>query len=213
MEIMNKEIMELNISEESKILILKLEKKISSLSIKAQEHFDSAVSLSADSIKDAYSNNENLISILEKNDEIAIAIREEASDIRSNHQTNFTREQKLEVLEEIDQLSIINNTVNYKDNLVGAEEKMRLLHKKKRYLENRNSKRKEEYDREKDKLDIKLNQEKVLDITPMYEDIRLIDKYLDEKRITKGRLWYIINIMLFIFVVVIIGVVVWINIG
>lgn len=213
MEIMNKEIMELNISEESKILILKLEKKISSLSIKAQEHFDSAVSLSADSIKDAYSNNENLISILEKNDEIAIAIREEASDIRSNHQTNFTREQKLEVLEEIDQLSIINNTVNYKDNLVGAEEKMRLLHKKKRYLENRNSKRKEEYDREKDKLDIKLNKEKVLDITPMYEDIRLIDKYLDEKRITKGRLWYIINIMLFIFVVVIIGVVVWINIG
>ncbi len=207
---MNKEIMELHISEESKILISKLEKRISSLSIKAQEYFDSVVSLSADAIKDAYSNNEDLISILEKNDEIARVIREEASDIRSNHQTNFTREQKLEVSEEIDELSIINNTVDYKDNLVSAEEKMRLFHKKKNYLENRNSKRKEEYEQEKDKLDIKLHQEKVLDITPMQEDIRLIDKYLDEKRITKGRLWYIINIMLFILaVVVIVGAAIW----
>ncbi len=207
---MNKRIMELNISEENKILISKIEKRISSLSLKAQEHFDKAISLSAEKIKDAYSSNDDLVSILEQNDEIVSLIRKEATEIREQHQTNFTREQELNVSKEIDNLLIINNTVEYKDNLISARDKKMLLNKKNQYLQNRNKKRKDEYINELERIELKLNEEKILDIAPMKEDIKLIKKFVDEKKIVKGKIWYLVNVVLLILVVLVIGGAIWI---
>lgn len=200
---MNKRIMELNISEENKILISKLEKRIETLSLKAQEHFDKSLSVSDDKIKAAYSNNEDLISILEQNDELASLIRHQASEIREQHQTNFTREQTLDISREVDDLSVINNTVDYKDNLVTADDKLNLLNKRIKFIKNKNTKRKEEYEKELDKIDIKMKKEEVLDINPMQEDVRLIKKLVDPKRLTSGRWWYLINIALLMLAVII----------
>lgn len=206
---MDKRILDLNTSEENKILISKIEKRIALLSIKAQEYFDKSLLISEEKMKAAYSNNEDLISILEQNDELANEIRKIASGIREQHQTNFTREQTLDISQEVDDLSVINNTVDCKDNIVTADDKMKLLNKRLKYLKHKNSRRKEEYNKELDRIEIKMDNEKVLDITPMKDDIKLIYKLVDPNRLSTGKFWYFVNIILLVLAIVIIGAAIW----
>lgn len=206
---MDKRILDLNISEENKILISKIEKRVVLLSVKAQEYFDKSLLISEEKMKAAYSNNEDLISILEQNDELANEIRKIASGIREQHQTNFTREQTLDISQEVDDLSVINNTVDCKDNIVTADDKMKLLNKRIKYLKHKNSRRKEEYNKELDRIEIKMGNEKVLDITPMKDDIKLINKLVDPNRLSTGKFWYFVNIILLVLAIVIIGAAIW----
>lgn len=210
---MDKRILELNISEENKILISKIEKRINLLSVKAQNYFDKSLLMPEDKMKKAYSNNEDLISILEQNDEIAFEIKKIVSDIKEQHHTNFTREQTLNVSKEVDDLSIIKNTVNYKENMVTAADKMILLNKRTKYLKHKNARRKEEYNKELDSIKLKMKNEEILDITPMKDDIKLINKLIDPDRLSTGKTWYFVNIILLLITVIIIGAVIWVAIN
>lgn len=208
---MNKDISELNIPEESKILISKIEKRITFLSSKAQEHFDKSISIAENKIKDAYSNNEDLISILKQNDELAKEIRDAASSIRKGYQTNFTKEQILDVTKEVDDIKIITNTVDYKDNLIKSADKINLLHKRKKYLNNRNARRKVEYESELERIEEQINKEATLNIKPMSDDIDLIKKFIDKKKIKNGKFWYLINfLILIVIIVIVIGIIIWV---
>ena len=107
---MNKRINELKISKENKILLSKMEKKIDILSEKVNKYFDSKLKIDSDSIKDAFSNNEDLLKILNKNNEDINEIKRKFYSIREKYQVDFKNKEDSEE-EIINKKNIIQNTL------------------------------------------------------------------------------------------------------
>ena len=206
---MNKNIIELETSEEKKILISKIEKKITFLADKTQVFFEKSISVSPKKIKNAFSNNENLILILEQNKELVNLINVESYEIRENHQTNFTKEIELNIKDEIKDISIIQNTLEYRGKIIRSSEKMNVFNKRLKYLENRNKKRETEMLNSERKILTKIKDNKILDIKPMEEDIKLIFSYIDPKEIDRSRFIFLAPIFIFLFSIMVVGVFVW----
>ena len=206
---MNKNIIELETSEEKKILISKIEKKITFLEDKTQDFFEKSISVSPKKIRNAFSNNENLILILEQNKELVSLINVESYEIRENHQTNFTKEIELNIKDEIKDISIIQNTLEYRGKIIRSSEKMNVFNKRLKYLENRNKKRETEMLNSERKILTKIKDNKILDIKPMEEDIKLIFSYIDPKEIDRSRFIFLAPIFIFLFSIMVVGVFVW----
>lgn len=210
---MNKNVSELNIPEENKILISKIEKRIDFLSEKTQDYFEKTMTISPQKIENAYSVNEDLISILIEKDQIIEEIKTESHSIRIKHQTNFTNEIQINLSKKEDNSSIINNALNRKDNFINSEEKSFVLNKRIKYLKTRNSKRKKEMEESIEKLEKRLKNDKILDVKPTKEDIFLIKSFLDQKEITKTRTLYFIPFILMFLTIILIGSWIWITIN
>ncbi len=206
---MSKNIHNLNIPEENKILLSKIERKVPFLSRKCDEYFENAKTVKADRIEEAYSVNKDLVSILRTNDKLADELIQDSFQIRKTHQTDFTREVDLSVTNNIINSSIIKSTIEQKDKLIDSDEKLFALSKRKKYIENRNSKRKAEMEKAIFELEQKIANENVLNIQPMIEDVELIKKFINPREINKSRRLYWIIIILS-FVVMITGGLLWI---
>lgn len=205
----NTHLNELNISEENKILISKIEKRVLYLEKISEDYFEKTISISSDKIKNAYSNNEDLVSILNKNDDVIQQILSESRQIRIDHQTNFTREQVLNISQEIDNLSLINNTIDNHENLINYEDKEYVLSKKINYLKKNNKKRREEYKKALLELEQKATNENILNIDAINDDIDLIKNYSAHNKNSRFGGYYWISIVLFIISIVIIGGLIW----
>ncbi len=202
---MNKNIFELNIPEENKILLSKIEKKVEFLAGKTEDFFGDLVVIRSEKIEAAYSVNEDLISILNENKDLSSNLKKESFNIREIHQTDFTREVKLDVSEEISRASIIKSTIDQKDQLITADEKLFALNKRKNYIKNKNAKRKSEMNRAMEDLEERIANEQLLPIAPMKEDVKLINKYLNPREINSTRYLYLFVIIPIIFVLMIMG--------
>ncbi len=208
---MNKNIYELSISEENKIHLSKIEKRVSFLREKAEKYFDDLVIIKSDKIESAYSVNEDLISILKQNNNTVDLLKEESFNIRETHQTDFTREVKLSILDDVTSSTDINFDANIRDTLVKADEKMQALTRRKNYIKIRTTKRKAEMNLAINNLEDRIENESVLSIESMKEDVRLIKKFIDPKEINKTRyLYFFILIPLVIIMTVIGGALIWI---
>ncbi len=192
---MNKNIADLKTSEEKKILFSRIEKRVGLISEKTKDYFEKSMSVSSDKIKNAFSNNEDLISILEQNNSLMNEIGRKSYAVKERNKTNFTKEIKLEVSQEIDNISLIQNTLDYKDRLINADDKMNALTKKESYINNRNKKRKEEMEESILNLELKSNDSDLLDIKAIKEDVFLIKNYIDDKEIKKTKLLYLLPII------------------
>ncbi len=192
---MNNKIWELNIPEEEKILLSKIDKKVNFLSDKSEDFFKAIIQLDGTKLESAYSVNEDLISILKTNSSLTEQLKKDSFTIRETHQTDFTREVQLDLSEEVMKSSIIKSTIEHKDELISSDEKLFALSKRKNYIKNKNTKRKAEMDSAIEALEQRIENEQLLNIEPMREDIELIKKYINPKEINKTRYLY-----LFIFV-------------
>ncbi len=211
---MNKEILDLKTSEEKKILFSKILKKVDVLSIKTKNYFDKSILISSEKIKNAYSNNEDLISILEQNNELIDLIQNESYSIRSKHQTNFTKEIQLDVSQNKDEISIIQNTLDYKDEFINSNDKMSVLSKRQSYLSRRNARRKQEMNDAIENLELRIDNNNLLDIKPMKEDVSLIKNFIDKKEISKSKILYLFSFVIFmislILLIIFIGGLLWV---
>lgn len=202
---MKKNILELNIPEENKILLSKIDNKVTFLSEKADEYFANTLSIKSDKIEEAYSVNENLISILRENDELVESLRRESFNIREIHQTDFTREIKLTVTEEVTKASIIKSTIDQKDKLLTADQKLFALQKRRNFISKGGAKRKKEMDNAFNILEESIANERLLNIAPMQEDVQLINKFINPKEINKTRYLYLAFIIPLLIVVIMLG--------
>jgi len=207
---MNKNIINLNIPEENKILLSKIEKRIYLLSDQSQLYFENIMMVSSENIENAYSNNEDLLKILKKNDDKIYEIKKESYSIREKHQTNFTAEIPLDSGEkEEEPISIIKNTLDNRMNLVDADQKMLVLNKRIRFLNKKKKFRKEEMQTAFKNIQEKINEVKSVDIKPIKEDIKLIKHYINPKEIKNTKLYFLIPIILFIASIITMGVAIW----
>ncbi len=206
---MSKNIQNLNIPEENKILLSKIERKVPFLSRKSDEYFENAKTVKADRIEEAYSVNKDLVSILKTNDQLTESLIEKSFNIRKTHQTDFTREVELTVTDKLNDYAVIKSTIDQKDKLVGSDDKLTALSRRKKYIELRTKKRKEKMLRSFEILENKIDNENLLDIQPMKEDVELIKKFIDPKEINKTRnlYWIIFAAMA---LVIILGGLLWI---
>ncbi len=180
---MKKNIALLEIPEEEKVLLSKIDKKVPFLSKKADYFFETALAVKSKNISDAYSANEDLISILNsKNNEIE-DLKEKSANIEREHRDKATIEFSLNVTEEGNADDLIKSTIKQKDALVKMEEKELALSKRKKYINKRGAKRKATMVAEINELKRKVDDSKILDIEPMREDIKLIEKFIDPKEI------------------------------
>lgn len=208
---MSKHIENLNIPEENKILLSKIDKKIIFLNRKTDEFFDGSLVVDSERIEDAYAINEDLISILNKNEDLVTKLKEESLSIRKSHQTDFTREIDLSITNKVNEYSLIKTTIEKKDNLINLEEKLYALSRKKNFIRNRTNRRKLEMDTAFLELEKKLNNEKTLYIDSMEEDIFLIKKFIDPKLINRSRLLLLTFIIPLITIIILFGgVLIWI---
>lgn len=209
---MNKSIIELNIPEENKILLSKIERRISFLSDKTHDFFEKSISISSKKITEAYSVNEDLISILTKKDSIIDEMTTRSYSIRESHQTNFTKEIQLDISQEIDNISIIKNTLVTKDNLVNSDDKMYVLNKIEKYNSNKNRRRKREMQESIENLESRIENDNIIDIEPIKEDQLLIKSYINENKINGKAYLFFMPIILFLATIIMAGAVIWINI-
>ncbi len=207
---MNKNISNLNIPEENKILLTKISKRVSFLNNKSEEYFDNAKTVKSKNIEEAYAVNEDLISILNENKDLVNNLKDDSLEIRKKHQADFTREVTLTVTQQVLQSSIIKSTIEHKDNLITADEKMTALTKKKNYIKNRNNKRRIEMETVLDGLEKRIHNEDFLDIEPMKEDVLLIKKFIDPRLINRTRYLYLLTLVPLAFAIATIGgVLIW----
>ncbi len=199
---MNKNIFDLNITDEDKILLSSIEKKILFLSEKTKEYFDKAISISSDRIEEAYSINRNLVSILKKKKELASNVEIELYRINSSHAESLTKEINLNILQtsmETRNIFIIENTLESKDKLISYEDKSDVLSKKHKYLKSKSKKDKKDFEESLVSLEAKIENDKVLDIEPLKEDVNLIKNLIDLNEIAKYKLfYYLLFVILFI---------------
>lgn len=208
---MSNNIFNLKMKDEDKILLSKINKRVSFLSNKADTYLSEQVVIRTDAIEEAYSVNEDLISILRENDELTKDLREESFSIRVNHQADFTREVHLSVTEEIKENSLIKSTIEHKDKLITSDEKLYALSKRRNFIKSPTSKRKAEMLSTLDSLEDRINNEQLLSIEPMKEDIMLINKFINPKEINKTWWIYVFVLIPFITLVLLLGgVLIWI---
>ena len=206
---MNKNIINLNIPEENKILLSKIEKRIDILASKNQKYFENIMMVSSENIENAYSNNEDLLKILKQNNDKIHEIKQTSYSIREKHQTNFTTEVSLTLEEKEEPISIIKSTLDNRMNLVDADKKMFTLNKRIRFLNKRTNFRKDEMHNSIKELEAQINQVTSLDIKPVQEDLILIKNYIDSKEIEKTKLYFLIPIVLFFVSFITAGVAIW----
>ncbi len=207
---MNKNISHLNIPEENKILLSKIERRVSFLSNKSEEYFDSVKTVRSKNIEEAYAVNEDLISILKQNNDLIMQLKDKSLSIRQEHQTDFTREVQLSVTEQVNQASIINSTIDQKDKLVTSDEKLYALSKRRAFIKNGTARRKSEMMLALNSLEKRISNENLLDIQPMKEDVELIKKFINPKEINKSRHIYYLILGIMIFVLIMLGGAIWI---
>ncbi len=202
--------MNLNIPEENKILLSKIERRVPFLSKRCLTYFENVKTVKSDKIEEAYAINEDLISILSTNNQKIEDVKNESKSIRQKHQVDFTKEINLDITKQLEESNIIRSTIDQKDKLIKAEDKLSLLNKRRKYIETKNKKRKEEFEFDSQKLMQRINDENILDIQPMKEDITLINKFIDEREIRKYRWLYIlIPILILIIILTLGGVLLW----
>ncbi len=180
---MKKNIAALKIPEEEKVLLSKIDKKVPFLSKKADQYFNSVLTVKSENIKEAYSANEDLISILNSKNEEIEKLKEESLKIEQEHRKNATIEFSLSITEEQWTDALIKSTIEQKDDLVKLDEKERVLSKRKKYINKRGAKRKATMIAEINELKRKVEDSSLLNIEPMKEDIKLIEKFIDPKEI------------------------------
>ncbi len=207
---MSKNISHLNIPEENKILLSKIERKVPFLSRKSEEYFDSVKTVRSKNIEEAYAVNEDLISILKQNNDLIMQLKDKSLSIRKEHQTDFTREVQLSVTEQVNQASIINSTIDQKDKLVTSDEKLYALSKRRAFIKNGSARRKSEMKLAMDSLERRISNENLLDIQPMKEDVKLIKKFIDLKDINKSRRIYFLVVAIVAFMLIVLGGALWI---
>ncbi len=205
---MNKKINDLKISEENKILFLKMEKKIPSLEKKVQEYFDSSLIISSDAIKNAFSNNVDLLKILDEKKEIIKEVKNDFYSIREKYQIDFSQEKLVDVTEE-NKLSITQNILDSRTQLVNSEKKMFILNKKIKYIKKKNKKRKMEMDQEFKLLENKIKENELMDISFIKEDLNLMKNFIDEDEMNNKKLFYLFPIIVMIFSVFFMAVIIW----
>lgn len=185
---MKKNIADLKLTEEEKILISRIERSIPFLSDSATEYFDKYIVISPDSLKDAFSTNQDLNEILYDKEEYISEINQEVFSIRENHQNNFSKEIRLDDLKQkVDDITIYKNTLAYKDNFGNVDDKLNALSKREKYLQHRNKKRKDDFTKAMVIITPEEGNEEVLNIESMNYEIELINKYIDEKQINKTK--------------------------
>ena len=204
---MNKNINDLNISKENKILITKIEKKISVLSNEIQEYFDSSLLVSSKSIKDAFSNNEDLLKILNMNNIEINEIKNDFNLIRNKYQIDFDSEYKSEEYD--DKLNIVKNTISSRTQLVNSEKKMFVLNKRIKYLDIKTKKRKNEMNKHLKSIEKKINDTEIINTNLLKEDLSLIKNYIDEKKLLRKRFFYYLPIIFTFISMVLVGAMVW----
>ncbi len=202
---MSKNISNLNIPEENKILLSKIERKIPFLAGKSEEYFDSVKTVRSKNIEEAYAVNEDLISILKQNNDLMMQLKERSLGIRKEHQADFTREVQLSVTEQVNQVSLIESTIDQKDKLVTSDEKLYALSKRKAYIKNGGSRRKAEMKLALGNLEKRISNENILDIKPMKEDVVLIKKFINTKEINKTRRVYYLILGVLAFTTIMLG--------
>ncbi len=205
---MNKKINDLKISKENKILFLKMEKKIPSLEKKVQEYFDSSLIISSDAIKNAFSNNVDLLKILDEKKEIIKEVKNDFHSIREKYQIDFSQEKLVDVTEE-NKLSITQNILDSRTQLVNSEKKMFTLNKKIKYIKKKNKKRKMEMDQEFKLLENKIKENELMDISFIKEDLNLMKNFIDEDEMNNKKLFYLFPIIVMIFSVFFMAVIIW----
>ncbi len=203
---MSKNIHNLNLPEENKILLSRIEKRVPFLSQKYVWYFDNIKTVRSENIEKAYAVNEDLISILSMNDQLVEDLKEKSANIRRQHQTDFTREAELHLTNQLEDTNIIRSTIEQKDKLIKAEVKLQALHNWKKYLKKRNKQTKREMTEKFDAIQRRIDDEAILDIAPMNEDIRLIKKYIDlRKNMIISRVVFTVIILAFVFVLLALG--------
>ncbi len=208
---MNKNISQLNIPEENKILLSKIERKVAFLSRKSDEYFNSVKTVRSKNIEEAYAVNEDLISILKQNNDLIEQLKNKSLNIRKAHQTDFTREVQLSVTEQVNQVSIIDSTIEQKDGLISADDKLFALSKRRSFMKKGGSRRKAEMNLALKNLDARISNENLLDIKPMKEDVQLIKKFIDRDEINKTKRIYYIWVSIMVTSLIILGgVLLWI---
>ncbi len=199
---MSKNINNLNIPEENKILLSKIERRVPFLSKKYSEYFEKTIAVIPEKIEEAYVINENLISILSVNDAMVEGLTNKSFEIRKSHQTDLTREVSLDITNQLEQANLIKSTIEQKDKLVKADRKLEVLSKRKKYIDKRTSKAKFEMNEQIKELEKEIRNENFLDIDLMKEDVSLIKNFIDPAKINKGK-WLIYLIMLLILLIII----------
>ncbi len=187
---MSRLIQELNIPEENKILLSKIEKRVSFLSERSNNYFDYVIKIASKDIERAYEVNEDLISILTKNTQLIKDLRHESFQIREDHQVNFTKEVKLDVSQEVDDISLIKNTLAKKEELISADDKHLALGKVKKYIQKGTKSSKKAMEESISLLEKRIETEDLLNIEPMTEDIKLIKKFINPKQISNTKAIY-----------------------
>ncbi|NQX83540.1 MAG: hypothetical protein HRS50_02415, partial [Mycoplasmataceae bacterium] len=172
-------------------------------------YFEKTMTISSNKIEEAYSINEDLTSILNKYNEFIDLIQNESYSIRENHQTNFTKEIRLDTPQEIDNISIIKNTLDNRYHFVNADDKMFALNKREKFLLNKNKKRRKEMKDSIEDLEERIENNQLLDIASMKEDISLIKTTLNPKDIARTKFLYIIPVLLMLISLILIGGLVW----
>ncbi len=209
---MKKNIANINIAEENKVLLSKIEKKVNFLSRKNDEFFMNAKTVRSKNIEEAYSVNEDLISILKHNDELIQTLKSDSQNIEEEHSKSLTQEYTFNFIEDEIITDKIKSTIEHKDDLIKSDDKYNALSKRKKYLKYRNSKRKALMNEAINDLKERANDKNILDIEPMKDDIQLIDNYIDIKQLNSN--WIAIAFILTVAVVsilFIVGVITWIQ--
>lgn len=208
---MNKKILNLNISEENKILLLRIGKQSSFLSDKTDEYFEKNIQISSDKIEEAYFLNKDLISILRENDTLVREIKKQSLSIRVEHQNNFTKEQVLNVPQEKNSLEVIDNTLSKRKELANEKEKSFVLKKWEDYMKNPNPTRKKEWINSLELLEKRTKYENILEIKSMEEDVQMIKSLINSHDLSRRRNYYWVLILWITVSTLLIGVLLWIT--
>lgn len=187
---MSKLINNLNIPEENKILLSKINKRVSFLNDKTNEYFNNSMAVRHEHIEIAYVVNDDLISILNSNKEMIERLSAESLNIRKVHQKDLTRELQLPFFNQILDSTKANTILEQRSKLITEEEKTFALNKKRVYLEKRTTQKRIEMEEAISNLKRRVEEEKSTNIEAMTEDVRLIEKYIEPKLINKSRWMY-----------------------
>lgn len=206
---MNKNVNKLEIPHEDKILISKIEKRIGFLSEKIKDYFDQSIIISSKKINDAYDSNDNLLIILYQKQNLVDELKNGSKEITKKGQLTKTSEFHLQVPKEVESISLIENTLALKEQIVLAKDKMFVLSKKKNYIKNRNNTRKREMEESFKNFKIKIENDKIVNHSLGEEDVKLIKNFIDPKKIKGINFTYIFTFFSMIISIVILGVILW----
>ena len=206
---MNKNIQNLNIPEENKILLSKIDKRISYLSEKTQEYFDNSIYISSKKIEEAYTMNKDLVLILREKNDLIKEFRNNYLNIIEKNKKDFTQELDLKTEDKIDEISLINNTLDNIHNFVKFDDKSDALEIRRKYIKKKTKKRKNEMNKTLSELESKINEGNMLSIVPMKEDVELIKMFIDKDEVCKTKKLYLIPTFIFLVSIILIGGLIW----